>query len=336
MSRPLPTLSLTLRMLIWLFRGCVLLVLAWYLVFLYLPAGNADQVYELTILKGTRFSSVVQELQQAGIIRSSLHLRLVARLRGLDRRIQSGDYRISAAMLPTDLLVKFANGQTDASKFTLPEGYSMYQAAELLEKQGIFTSTSFLAACGDQGLLAQLKITGRTVEGYLFPGTYQVGFKMDESGLITEMVREFRHRTDGLMTQIAASGMRLEQVVTLASMVEREAVTPEEKPLIASVFLNRLRVGMPLQSDPTAIYGVKVFGGNVTKQDLQRESPYNTYRIPGLPLGPIGNPGLEALQAVLQPAKTGYLYFVARKDGTHQFSHTLQEHTQGVERYLKK
>jgi UPF0755 protein len=130
--------------------------------------------------------------------------------------------------------------------------------------------------------------------------------------------------------------MRLEQVVILASMVEREAVTPEEKPLIASVFLNRLRVGMPLQSDPTAIYGVKVFGGNVTKQDLQRESPYNTYRIPGLPLGPIGNPGMEALQAVLQPAKTGYLYFVARKDGTHQFSQTLQEHTQGVERYLKK
>ena len=193
-----------------------------------------------------------------------------------------------------------------------------------------------LNACADQGVLHELGINARTVEGYLFPGTYQVGFQMNEVGLVTEMVREFRRKTEQLRPLLDASGMRLGQAVILASIIEREAVSPEEKTLIASVFLNRLRIGMPLQSDPTAIYGVKVFGGTVTKQDLQRSSPYNTYRIKGLPPGPIGNPGLEALQAVLQPAKTEYLYFVARKDGTHQFSRTLAEHNQGVDRFLKK
>jgi UPF0755 protein len=250
--------------------------------------------------------------------------------------MQVGDYRISAAMLPSEILEKLANGQTDACKFTLPEGYSIYQAAELLQKQGIFDSSRFLAACSSRELLRELGVSGKTAEGYLFPGTYQIGFQMDEAGLVTEMVREFRRRTDGLKSLLGMVSMPLGQVVTLASMIEREAVSPEEKPLIASVFLNRLRVGMPLQSDPTAIYGLRTFGGTVTKQDLQNHSPYNTYRIKGLPPGPIGNPGLEALQAVLQPARTDYLYFVARMDGTHQFSRTLKEHNQGVNRFLKK
>jgi UPF0755 protein len=184
--------------------------------------------------------------------------------------------------------------------------------------------------------LRELGVSGKTAEGYLFPGTYQIGFQMDEAGLVTEMVREFRRRTDGLKSLLGMVSMPLGQVVTLASMIEREAVSPEEKPLIASVFLNRLRVGMPLQSDPTAIYGLRTFGGAVTKQDLQNHSPYNTYRIKGLPPGPIGNPGLESLQAVLKPALTDYLYFVARMDGTHQFSRTLKEHNQGVNRFLKK
>jgi len=174
------------------------------------------------------------------------------------------------------------------------------------------------------------------LRGYLFPGTYLVGFHVDERGLLAEMVREFHHRTSMLEQELSAAGLSLHQVVTLASMVEKEAVIAEEKPLIASVFRNRLKIGMPLQSDPTAIYGVRAFGGTVTKQDLRRQSPYNTYRFKGLPAGPIGSPGLEAIKAVLQPARTDYLYFVARKDGTHQFSRTLQEHNQGVHQFLKK
>lgn len=332
----LGTLFHSRRFILWLFRLFLLVSLLWYLVLLYLPAGDGVRVYGLTVPQRAGFASVARELKQAGLIRSSLHLRLVARLRGLDRRIQAGDYRISNGMLPSQILEKLANGQTDACRFTLPEGYSIYQAAELMERQGIFDQKIFLAACKDSELLNELGIHAKTAEGYLFPGTYQVGFHMDERGLLTEMVREFQRRTAGLKTLLDNSGMTLQQVVTLASMIEREAVSSEEKPLIASVFLNRLRIGMPLQSDPTAIYGVRIFGGTVTRLDLQRNSPYNTYRIKGLPVGPIGNPGLDALQAVLQPAKTDYLYFVARKNGTHQFSRTLAEHNQGVNVFLRR
>lgn len=311
------------------------LLLSWYLLLLYLPAGSEKQSHDLSVVPGTSFAAVSQQLKQAGIVRSSLHLRLAARLLGADRRMQAGDYRVNAAMTPSRILAKLADGQTDGRLFTLPEGYSIHQAAVLLEQQGIFSARAFLAACTDRELLTRLELPGNSVEGYLFPGTYKIGFSMDAAALVNEMVQNFRRKTANLRDRVAASGMTLEQVVILASMVEREAVAPAEKPLIASVFLNRLRIGMPLQSDPTAIYGFKTFGGTVTKRDLQRSSSYNTYQVRGLPAGPIGNPGLDAMQAVLQPAQTGYLYFVARKDGTHQFSATLQEHNRAVEQYLK-
>lgn len=320
----------------WFLPLCLLaLLLLWYSILLR-PMGDGKRVYGLTVPKGAGFVQIAEELERQRIIRSALHLRIVGRLRGLDRRMQPGDYRMSDAMGPGEILQKMASGVTDACKFTVPEGYSIFQLAELVEKQGLFAKETFLQACRDKQLLTDLGVGAKSVEGYLFPGTYLVGFHMDERGLVTEMVREFRHRTAALEQAVAEAGYSLQQVVTLASMVEKEAVVPEERPLIASVFRNRLKIGMPLQSDPTAIYGVRAFGGTVTKQDLQRQSPYNTYRIKGLPPGPIGNPGLDAIKAVLQPARTDYLYFVARKDGTHQFSRTLQEHNRGVQLFLKK
>lgn len=250
--------------------------------------------------------------------------------------MQPGDYRLNSAMTPVEILEKMASGVSDARKFVVPEGYSIYQLAELLEKQGLFGGKEFLAVCKDKQVLQHFDLGAKSVEGYLFPGTYLIGFQLDVRGLVMEMVREFRHRITSLQGQLDQSGLSLHQVVTLASMVEKEAVVADEKPLIASVFRNRLKIGMPLQSDPTAIYGVRAFGGTVTRQDLKRKSPYNTYHVRGLPPGPIGNPGIEAITAVLQPARTDYLYFVARKDGTHQFSRTLQEHNQGVRQFLKK
>lgn len=316
---------------------CLLLgfSVGWYL-YLDRPAGDGKRVYGLTVAKGAGFDQVAQELERQAIVRSALHFRLVGRIKGLDRRMQPGDYRLSSAMTPAQILDKMASGVSDARKFVVPEGYSIYQLAELLEKQGLFGKEEFLAACSDRKLLQGLDSGVKSAEGYLFPGTYLIGFKMDVQGLVEEMVREFRHRIAGLQGQFDTAGLSLHQIVTLASMVEKEAVVPEEKPLIASVFRNRLKIGMPLQSDPTAIYGVRAFGGTVTKQDLRRASPYNTYQIKGLPPGPIGNPGIDAIKAVLQPARTDYLYFVARKDGTHQFSRTLQEHNHGVHLFLKK
>ncbi|CAH2031580.1 endolytic transglycosylase MltG [Trichlorobacter ammonificans] len=329
-------LTLLRRFWHWPVRIAAAAFLLWYLFLLIMPAGNGQRVYGLTVPKGAGLGSVAEELAQQKIVRSALHLRLVARLRGLDRAMQVGDYRLTDAMTPTQILEKMARGETDARRFTLPEGYSMFQAAELLERAGIFKKDSFLVACRDTTLLSSLAIPAPSAEGYLFPGTYLVGFHTDERALVTEMVREFRFRTASLLPLVDQSGFDLHQVVTLASMVEREAVSIEEMPLIASVFHNRLRIGMPLQSDPTAIYGIRTFGGTVTRSDVQRTSPYNTYRIKGLPPGPIGNPGLEAIRSVLHPAATDYYYFVARKDGTHQFSRTLQEHNQGVQRFLRK
>ncbi len=316
---------------------CLLLVFVcvWFFV-VSRPAGEGRHVYGLTVRKGDSFAQTAQRLERQQVVRSSLYLRILGRLRGLDTRVQPGDYRLSDAMKPGDILKKLASGEVDACKFAVPEGYSIYQLAELAARQGLFSREVFLSACRDKRLLAEFGIPAKTVEGYLFPGTYLVGFHMDERGLLTEMLREFRRRNRGLEQASAEAGLTPKQVVTLASMVEKEAVRPQEKPLIASVFRNRLKIGMPLQSDPTAIYGVRAFGGTVTKQDVQRQSPYNTYRIRGIPPGPIGNPGVDAIKAVLQPAHTDYFYFVARKDGTHQFSRTLAEHNQGVYQFLKK
>ncbi|MEI6705182.1 MAG: endolytic transglycosylase MltG, partial [Deltaproteobacteria bacterium] len=153
---------------------------------------------------------------------------------------------------------------------------------------------------------------------------------------IIQMVGQFEKRYAELSaTEGSVAGLSKREVVTLASVIEKEAVSPEEKPLISSVFHNRLRIGMPLQSDPTAVYGVRAFSGKITKADIQRPSPYNTYLNRGLPPGPIGNPGSESLKAALSPARTNYLYFVARQDGTHQFSRTLDEHNRAVNRYLR-
>lgn len=339
-SFKIPSFSLRLIHMRYLLPTAVLSLLlicclGWHLV-QSRPLGDGRLVYGLTVPKGAGFSQIAEELQRRGMVRSALHLRVVGRLSGLDRRMQTGDYRITDAMRPREILQKLASGVSDARRFAVPEGYSIFQVAELLERQGIFSSRKFLEACNDRELLAQVGIMAATAEGYLFPGTYLVGFKMDERGLLLEMLREFRRRAAVLEQRLSGTGMNLHQVVTLASLVEKEAASPEERPLIASVFRNRLRIGMPLQSDPTAIYGVRAFGGTVTKADLQRRSPYNTYLHKGLPPGPIGNPSMEALQSVIKPASTDYLYFVARKDGTHQFSRTLEEHNRGVNHFLKK
>ncbi len=313
----------------------LLAVLVWYGLMLR-PAGNGSRVYTLMVPKGAGFTALAQELEKRGMVRRALQLQVLGRLTGLDRRMQPGEYRLTDAMKPEAILEKLASGVSDACKFTLPEGYSTYQAAVLLDRQGIFSRNEFLRACRDRQLLTSLGIDAASAEGYLFPSTYLIGLHLGARGLVTEMVREFRHRTAGLGNLVARSGLTMAQVVTLASMVEKEAMQPEERPLIASVFRNRLKLRMPLQSDPTAIYGVRAFGGTVTRADLQRPSPYNTYRIKGLPPGPIGNPGMDAIKAVLEPAVTPYLYFVARKDGTHQFSCTLAEHNRGVQLFLKK
>ena len=317
-------------------RICLSLLLLWYVPCLFVPPGSGSVVRDVSFPPGSGIRKLATELKSGGIIRSSWHFILVTRLRGDAHRLKAGDYRFNDGMTPDVILKKLVTGDVDYLKFSLPEGYSIHQIAELLEQKGYFKQVVFLGKCRDTALLSRLGLGEPSVEGYLYPATYNLSRGGSEEQLISQMVAQFEKKYAELTAGGGGvGGLSRHAVVTLASLIEKEAISAEEKPLIASVFHNRLRIGMPLQSDPTAVYGVRAFAGKVTRADIERPSPYNTYLIQGLPPGPMGNPGAEALEAALHPAVTQYLYFVARQDGTHQFSRTLEEHNRAVRRYLK-
>lgn len=318
-----------------LLRITLLLLLCWYLFRLLVPAGNGSVVRDVSFPAGSGIKKLAAELEAGGIIRSSRHFILASRLRNQAHKLQAGYYRFNDSMTTGEILQKVVSGDVDFRRFTLPEGYSMYQAAELLDQQGHFKKAAFLEACRSPELLARLKIPGPSAEGYLFPATYNLPLQFNEEQLVALMVEKFEKEFAALEAGVRNAGLTRHELLTLASIIEKEAVAADEKPLISSVFHNRLRSGMPLQSDPTAVYGVRAFAGRVSKADILRPSPYNTYKIKGLPPGPIGNPGMDALRAALHPAESGYFYFVARKDGTHQFSRTLDDHNRAVARYLR-
>jgi UPF0755 protein len=312
-------------------RIFLLSCLSWYLFCLFSSPGQGSVVCRISFPAGTGIRTLATELKTGGAIRSSWHFILMTRLRGDAHRLKAGEYRFSDDMTPDKILNKIVSGEVDYRKFTLPEGYSVYQAAELLEQKGYFKKDAFLEKCRDRAVLQRFGLKESSAEGYLYPATYNLSRDESEEKLLQQMIGQF-NKAYAAIGNVA--GFRHE-VVTLASMIEKEAVSPIEKPLISSVFHNRLRIGMPLQSDPTAVYGVRAFSGRVSKADIQRPSPYNTYLNKGLPPGPIGNPGMDAIQAAINPAKTDFLYFVARQDGTHQFSRNLAEHNRAVVRYLK-
>ncbi len=286
--------------------------------------------------KGRPLKALASDLEARRILSSARLFTLYARLKGGDARLKAGYYQLDDGMRPSQILAKMINGDIYQRMFALPEGYSSYQVAEMLEKRGIFTKENFLAACRDTALLKDLGIDAASAEGYLFPGSYNILPGKTEVDVVREMVQRqqafLKESVDG---RAKAKGVPVQKLLTLASMVEKEAVLPAEKPLIAAVFQNRLRLGMRLQSDPTALYGVRAFAGKVRRDDILKPTPYNTYLIPALPPGPIGNPGKDAIEAVLNPAAVSYLYFVGRGDGSHQFSNDLSSHNQAVQKYLK-
>jgi UPF0755 protein len=314
----------------------LVLSLSSYFHFLVTPYGNGHLVKVFDFSSGYTMKKISEELAASRIIRNATFFSLYARLERADEKIQAGTYRFSDGMPPLEILAKLVNGDVFEVRFVVPEGYSIFQIAELLDKRKIFPKRSFLRQCFNRSLLNELGIPAKSIEGFLAPRTYTIKPTTDAAALIREMVSQFQSTYDLKYADQARSlGLSELEVLTLASMIEKEAVVPAERPLIASVFFNRLKKDMPLQSDPTSVYGIRAFAGKISKQDILRDTPYNTYRIKGLPPGPIGNPGEDSLEAVLFPAQTPYLYFVARKDGTHQFSTTLDEHNRAVEKYLQ-
>jgi UPF0755 protein len=314
----------------------VLFAVGRFAYFLTTPTGAGGNVKLVDFSRGSSLRKLADELETGGVIGNSGLFVLYARLKGVAGKVQAGAYQFNDSMKPADILRMLVAGEVYEKRFAVPEGYSIYQLAEMLDERGIFRKEAFLAECRNKTVLNDMGIRGKSVEGYLYPSTYNLVRIENPAALVKTMTGQFSKIYEERFASLEkGSGLTRHQIITLASMVEKEAVLPSEKPLIASVFHNRLKKGIPLQSDPTAVYGVRAFGGKVSKTDVHRNSPYNTYIIRGLPPGPIGNPGSGAIEAVLKPAASGFYYFVARNDGSHQFSVTLDEHNRAVNRYLK-
>jgi UPF0755 protein len=304
--------------------------------FLVNTPGSGRNVQILEFGKGQSLKKIASLLEERKIITSAGLFVIYARLRGDEARLKAGYYQFSDAMKPAEILRRMVAGEVYEQRFAVPEGYSIYQVAELLAGRRLYDKDAFLKECFSRPLLRELGINGKSVEGYLYPRTYDITPNMTATELIRLMAGQFEKvYSREFAGRVQGSRLSKREIITLASMIEKEAVRPEEKPLIASVFYNRLARRMPLQSDPTSVYGVRAFSGNISKQDISHATPFNTYRISGLPPGPIGNPGSGAIEAALKPAATRYLYFVAKRDGAHYFSTTLEEHNTAVRRYLK-
>ena len=281
---------------------------------------------------GEGFGSVNYRLHKEGLNSSKKLLYQYAKLRGLLTKIKVGAFRIQPGTSSIDVLHTLIYGSPELDQVTVPEGMNMYQVGKILEDKEITTYKKFLAACKDKTFLNKIGISAKTAEGYLYPDSYKFIKDTPAKTIIKAMYRTFKKKTKQLDFQ--SSPLTRHEIIILASVVEKETGASFERPQIAGVFHNRLKKRMRLQSDPTTIYGIyENFNGNLRKKHLLEKTPYNTYTIPALPIGPISNPGLEAIRAVLSPANHSYLYFVSQNDGTHVFTKTYKDHLKAVAKY---
>ena len=286
---------------------------------------------------GSSVSTIAARLASLGVVPDPVTFRVAARVAGAERRLQAGEYRFADAASPMDVVSRLARGDVYTHPLTFPEGLTIKEMAVLFERGGLGTAADFERASRDTALVAEIDPEAETLEGYLFPSTYALPRRAGADGTIAAMVGAFKNAlTPELRAAMTADRLSAHDVVTLASLVEKETAAAEERPLVAAVYRNRLARGMPLQCDPTVIYAMMRAGrwrGNLSRADLQMNSPYNTYRYPGLPPGPIASPGRGSLEAAVRPADVPYLYFVSRNDGTHAFAATLAEHNQNVAKW---
>ena len=302
------------------------------------PANpKADETKHIHIRSGMSFAQILELLEKSGLIRNPGLFHLQARLRGGAKSIQAGVYALKASMPPREIYRHLSEGRVARRTFTIPEGYNVREIARTIQRAKLAGKGEILRLSRDPSFLEELEISAASIEGYLFPDTYHFPVGTEAKKILTLMVRTMRKKfSPALRKQAKAMGFTIHQTLTLASIIEKETSLSSERPLIAAVFINRLKRRMRLQSDPTVIYGLPHFDGNITKKDLRYDSPYNTYLHRGLPPGPIASPGLESIKSALNPAKVKYLYFVATKSGGHRFSRTYREHRRAVNRYQRK
>jgi UPF0755 protein len=292
------------------------------------PALESPRMVE--VRHGERLNSIATALKRADIVRSRFALMLYARLTGAASRLQPGEYRFTGGETIPEVLGHLVRGESILITVTIPEGSSVHDIGRRLEAARLMCDWKFVEVARTSPLVSVLGLSPLGVEGYLFPATYRFSPSASANDILATMLeRFFTQITPQVEERAFQMGLSVRQLVILASIIEKEAKVPAERPLIAGVFYNRLRLHIPLQSDPTAQYSIEGVTGPVA-QAVHQASPFNTYDFAGLPPGPIANPGWDSIRAALYPTPTDYLYFVARKDGSHVFSRTLKEHDRAI------
>jgi UPF0755 protein len=291
----------------------------------------------VTIRQGASSSEIGRQLATAQVVRDPGLFRAALWWTGRGRSLKAGEYRFDHALTPLEVLDVLARGDVYTLRLTFPEGLSIDEMAKLYESHGFGKGSDFVAAARNVKRIRDLDGKASDLEGYLFPETYSLPRQIPAARLVDLMVDRFLAVYDDKMrARASAGGLTTRQALTLASLIEKETGTPEERPLVAAVYRNRMKIGMPMQADPTVVYALSKahrYDGNIRREDLSLDSPYNTYRYPGLPPGPIAAPGKASLEAALMPADVPYLYFVSRNDGSHVFARTLDEHNANVRKF---
>lgn len=309
---------------------------AWVgLSFLNTPASEDGATAIFEVRPHESFKVIAQRLEDQNLIRSARMFELYGRLTHVGSRVRVGEYAIRKDARPRDVIAVITSGKSIEHSVTIQEGFNIFQIADVVQEKGIAKRDEFLSIVRDPALIKELLgEDAPSLEGYLFPETYNITKFTGPLGLVRMMVGRFKENYDKVKS---LSAMSRHDLVTLASIIEKETGAPEERPVVASIFFNRLKINMKLQTDPTTIYGIWEKTGhwdrNISKNDLLTPTRYNTYTFTGLPYGPIANPGLEAMKAAAQPAQTDYLFFVSKGDGTHVFSKDLGGHVKAIAKF---
>lgn len=304
------------------------------------PFKNYSQVEKvLWIAPRTSSREIALQLEQEGVIRHRLLFLLYVKTLKWSSHLQAGEYCFQNVLTIPEVADRLIQGLVHYREVTIPEGYSIFEIPEVFLQAGLIPSKTFAAAFKNVDLIADLAPDATNLEGFLFPDTYRWTRQTLFEDLIRQMTERFREVVSShLLSKIDENPFNLKQIVTLASLIEKETAVDSERPLVSAVFHNRLTRRIPLQCDPTVIYATKLrgtFRGKIFQSDLDFDSPYNTYSVAGLPPGPIANPGLKSLLAAVQPAKVKYLYFVSDNQGGHVFSETLSQHQRAVTKYRR-
>lgn len=297
------------------------------------PQQALSSAAMIEVKRGMSLQAVAEEFQKQNLISSSQALYYYFRYRNVGSNLKAGEYQFDAGTTLEQATEKFLKGDRIQRRFTIPEGYSAKDIAKLLAEKSIADPQIFLQKVMASDAASKQGLFGSTLEGYLYPDTYEYTKSITEEELIALFVKNYKKILEPKLKENARAGFTTYQLLTLASIVEKETGKAEERPLIAGVFYNRLKANIPLATDPTIIYGIPNYDGNIRKVDLLRDGPYNTYKRSGLPPTPIANPGLKSIEAVLNPTESEFIFFVSKGDGSHQFSKTLTEHNEAVQYY---